>query len=324
MNFDVTDKRRQLIEKTDDLFSEAGFTLVELLIALVMSVVVVGAVYYTFNSQQKSFSLINQKMDMQQEGRAALNFLMRDFRMAGARVPKAKAMVIIDATDRPDQVSLLFASPEEYFLSGYIIVSSANGNSDSIVVETMTGGSFAPRNTYYRNKNIMLVKRDGSHGVIRKIARATGSGTQRTFALETSPASTVFGDTQADITADYSNQYAFIVSANSYHVKSGTLYINPNNGGRDQALAENVEDLQLAYVDKHGTWYCDSNSNTLPPSSIADIRGVRINVLVRTRVPDPDFRGQRPAIEDHDAASSADHYRRRWIRSFVMVRNMVY
>jgi len=324
MHRGIAGKRRQPVKITPSLFEEAGFTLVELLIALVMSVVVVGAVYYTFNSQQKSFSLINQKIDMQQEGRAALNFMMRDFRMAGARVPKSKALVITDATDGPDEVSLLFASPEEYFLSGYIIVSSATGRSDSIVVETMAGGSFAPKNSYYRNKNIVLVQRDESHSVIRKISKATGTGTQRTFTLEKSPASDVFGDTQNDISANYSNQYAFIVSTRSYHVKSGTLYVNANNGGHDQAVAENVEDLQFAYLDKNGTWYCDSKSDTSPPSSVADIRGVRINILVKTQIPDPDFRGRRPAIEDHDAASSADHYRRRWLHSFVMVRNMVY
>jgi len=100
--------------------------------------------------------------------------------------------------------------------------------------------------------------------------------------------------------------------------------VNANNGGHDQAVAENVEDLQFAYLDKNGTWYCDSKSDTSPPSSVADIRGVRINILVKTQIPDPDFRGRRPAIEDHDAASSADHYRRRWLHSFVMVRNMVY
>jgi len=174
MHRGIAGKKRQPVKITLSLFEEAGFTLVELLIALVMSVVVVGAVYYTFNSQQKSFSLINQKIDMQQEGRAALNFMMRDFRMAGARVPKSKALVITDATDGPDEVSLLFASPEEYFLSGYIIVSSATGRSDSIVVETMAGGSFALKNSYYRNKNIVLVQRDESHSVIRKISKATG------------------------------------------------------------------------------------------------------------------------------------------------------
>ncbi len=303
---------------------DAGFTLVELLIALVLSVVIIGAVYYSFNTQQKSFSLINQKVSMRQQGRAAIDFMMRDIRMAGSRVPKSKAMVITDSTQGPDQVSVLFASSEKDFISGFIITSSTNGSSDSVTVVTQDGSGFAPNNAYYK-KNIILMKRDGSCSVIRKIQNygVSGSGAYRIFQLTSSPASSIFGDSQADLSANYKNQYAYIVSTNTYSVSSHTLYLNENNGGPKVPLSENVDDLQIAYVDRKGTWYC-TGSNSASPPSIPDLSAVRITLLVRTAIPDPDFMGQRPAIEDHAAAKKTDHYRRRLLRSYVKIRNLGY
>jgi len=296
----------------------AGFTLIELLIALILSVVIVGAVYATFNSQQKSFSLTNQKVDMQQEGRAAMNLMMRDIRMAGSRIPKNKAMVITNSFTGPDQISVLYADPD--FLSGFVIKSAATGSSSSITVETQNGGAFEPNIKYYR-KNIILVKKDGSCSVIRKITAASGTGTQRAFTLTNSPASTVFGDSQADVSATYTDQYAYIVSAITYSISSSTLYVNTNTGGTNQPLSENTDDLQIAYLDKNGSWYCYDSSHTSAPTTIADIRAARINIITRTAIADPDFTGQRPSLEDH-AAGGSDHYRRRVLTSMIKIRNM--
>jgi type IV pilus assembly protein PilW len=272
--------------------SKNGFTLIELLIALVLSIVIVGAGYATFNSQQKSFSLTNQKADMQQEGRAAINFIMRDIRMAGCQVPNAKALVITDSTSGPDQISILHA--DATFFSGFTITSSGTtGSSSSVIVETQNGGSFAASNLEYVGKNIILVKKDETNSVIRKITAASGTGTQRTFTLTASPASTVFGDSSSDIGATYTGQYAYIVSTNTYSISSETLYLNKNTGGGNQALAENADDLQIAYLNKDGTtWYCYDSSHTTAPATITDIRAARINLLTRTTVPDPDFTGK--------------------------------
>ncbi|MEA1866845.1 MAG: PilW family protein, partial [Thermodesulfobacteriota bacterium] len=53
-----------------------------------------------------------------------------------------------------------------------------------------------------------------------------------------------------------------------------------------------------------------------------DIRSIRITILARTDRPDPDFNGQRPAIEDHAADDDPDHYRRRLLTTLIKVRNL--
>ena len=60
-----------------------GVTLIELLIALVISAVLVGGMYRTFVYQQKTYATQEQVADMQQNVRVAINRMMREIRMAG-------------------------------------------------------------------------------------------------------------------------------------------------------------------------------------------------------------------------------------------------
>lgn len=60
-----------------------GFTIVELLIVMAMSGILMGAVYSTFYSQQKSYVLQEQISAMQQNSRAGMFYLEMEIRVAG-------------------------------------------------------------------------------------------------------------------------------------------------------------------------------------------------------------------------------------------------
>ncbi len=62
---------------------ESGFTLVELLVAMVISLVVMGGIYSTYYSQQKSYLAQEQVAAMQQNLRAAMYNIADEIRMAG-------------------------------------------------------------------------------------------------------------------------------------------------------------------------------------------------------------------------------------------------
>ncbi len=62
---------------------ENGVTLVELLVAMVIGLVVMAAVYSTYNSQQQQYLVQEQVSGMQQNLRAAMYFMARETRMAG-------------------------------------------------------------------------------------------------------------------------------------------------------------------------------------------------------------------------------------------------
>jgi len=60
-----------------------GFTLVELLVALVISGVLMTAVYTTFQAQQNSYLAQEQVAEMQQNIRAGLDIMVSELRIAG-------------------------------------------------------------------------------------------------------------------------------------------------------------------------------------------------------------------------------------------------
>ena len=60
-----------------------GFTLIEILVAMVLSIIVMAAIYSTYYSQQKSYMVQEQVAAMQQNLRAAMFYMEREIRMAG-------------------------------------------------------------------------------------------------------------------------------------------------------------------------------------------------------------------------------------------------
>jgi type IV pilus assembly protein PilW len=60
-----------------------GFTMVELLVALVVSLLALGAIYSTFLNQFKSYQVQEEVAAMQQNIRAAMFHMQREIRMAG-------------------------------------------------------------------------------------------------------------------------------------------------------------------------------------------------------------------------------------------------
>lgn len=60
-----------------------GFTIIELLVAMAISLIVMTAIYSSYRTQQKSYILQEQIANMQQNLRSAMFFMAREIRMAG-------------------------------------------------------------------------------------------------------------------------------------------------------------------------------------------------------------------------------------------------
>ena len=63
--------------------NERGFTLIEILVAMTMSLVVMGAIYSLFTTQQKSYIHQERVATIQQNLRSAMMMMERDIRLAG-------------------------------------------------------------------------------------------------------------------------------------------------------------------------------------------------------------------------------------------------
>ena len=62
--------------------SQRGFSLMEVLVAMVVGLIVVGAGFMLFQSASSTSRSTMSKTEMEQNGRAALNFMMQDISMA--------------------------------------------------------------------------------------------------------------------------------------------------------------------------------------------------------------------------------------------------
>jgi prepilin-type N-terminal cleavage/methylation domain-containing protein len=82
-----------------------GFTLIELLVAMALSFILVGAVYGTFTSQQKAYTVQDQVAEAQQNARMAMNILVRDMRMAGHGMPDGG--ITIDNTTYTNAIKIM-------------------------------------------------------------------------------------------------------------------------------------------------------------------------------------------------------------------------
>jgi len=71
--------------------SNKGFTMVELLVAMVVALLALGAIYSTFLNQQKSYVLQQETAAMHQNIRAAMFYMQGEIRMAGCD-PKGKGI----------------------------------------------------------------------------------------------------------------------------------------------------------------------------------------------------------------------------------------
>jgi type IV pilus assembly protein PilW len=61
----------------------SGFTLIEIMVTLLISVIIVGAVFAVYSTQQKSYVASDQVAEMQQNLRAAMLAMTREIREAG-------------------------------------------------------------------------------------------------------------------------------------------------------------------------------------------------------------------------------------------------
>lgn len=80
---------------------ESGLTLIELMIAMAISIIVMAAIYKVYQSQQKAYVTQQMVIEMQQNARAAISLMTREIRMAGYK-PAASDGIDNDGADGAD------------------------------------------------------------------------------------------------------------------------------------------------------------------------------------------------------------------------------
>ncbi len=299
--------------------AEAGFTLVEVMTAMVIFTIAIVAVFSTFEFQQLSYSTQSRMAEMQQNLRMSVECLGRDLRMAGFGIPPTvnihdneitqRTIRPINSSSGPDEVYLMYAYDNDAF---HPQVQNVN------MVSGATSISLSPAATIPYVVGDRLLISDGTNGDILKITAATP--TQLT--LLAGPTSSYVGATL------YRMRYAryFIDSSNAAHPN---LMVDRRNGQAPQPIADDIEDMQFRYgLDSDNNAIVD-NTVTSWPNSVSDanrwmIRQVYVELLARARMPERGWQEVRPALGDHSGPFASDGYRRRNVSVVVDVRNSGY
>jgi type IV pilus assembly protein PilW len=267
-----------------------GITLIELLVALGVSGILLAGVYRTFISQQHTFTVQEQVVDMQQNVRLAINRMTRELRMAGY--------------GRMD--STFFAGSGMYGIYKNVVTPGGDGKSVTIVggyraMTTLSANAAAGPNP------IQVNDASGFDLVNKKYISING--------LESHQIETITGN-QIEFPAGEILATDHLVGETVFLVMAITYSIGPFEGKqcllRDDHLgsgplpvAENIDDLQFRYVMNTG-----ETLDVVPNNRRDDIRMIQLTIVARTDRTDPEL------------AKVGDGFRRRTLTSNIQLRNL--
>lgn len=318
----------------------AGFSLIELLVAATLLLVVVLYATQSFTVQQEAYSVVDQVSEAQQNLRAVGALLEREVRRTAFLVPEASAVCGIDSVNGPDTVLVTDADAIDPSVvsrddlgAGILLGYSGSGTDDLSVSSTVLdgvasydtdGNGLADSDFRVGGGAIIIDRTNAERGAACGLVQSVGSNTVRVSYLSGAGnlAAAGPGSGLPDLAA---------VPAHVYSVSGGTSF------ARDGlVLARGVEDFQVAFFyDVDGDETVDSEALEYPgsPGGAAwspsawdnrDLREVRLNLVTRSRDPDPDFTGGRfQTFENrNDPGTGADGFRRRVVTLRVRPRNV--
>ena len=242
-----------------------GFTLVELLIALFLTGVVTTFILNTFIVQHKQMVVQDQIVDAQQNGRAAIDELTRQIRMAGYNLPLGLPPIFAYNTN-PDTIVINYNTEE----------------CNATVTDPMPQPSAEIKATgqdlscFYDGQWVYIFDPDSGGGEwfeVTQVQQAAGHLQHNTMQL-----SRTYGP--GAILISLNSMKYYVDRADTAHPK---LMLKINNKAA-VVYAEGVEDLQFTYTMKNG------DVKNTPPLAV-DTREVKISLTARTRERDQDFLG---------------------------------
>jgi len=289
-----------------------GVTLIELLIALVISAIIIAGIYRTFIHQQKTYATQEQVADMQQNVRVAINRMIREIRMAGfggknenlngnndiiAVFGNVNGFAnIINAVDNSPRGDNVGNSDEVTVVAAYTqigtIAADVNAGSPTLTVN-YTGGTQFDKDW----RKYMCINGRYNYEVDITKAPITLAKTP------TNPSGTLNESHLAGepVFLVRAIRYGLRVDSQGVPVLFRDLYPNTLATQRD-TVAEYIEDLQFHYI------LADTTEVDVPANPM-DVRGVRITVRATTRMSDPELK-------------EGGGFRRRTLDTYVDLRNL--
>lgn len=319
---------------------EAGMTLIELMIAMVILGIVIAAAFNVAYTIMSSYRDHRRAMAVERSARGAMTVLADAVRNASPGVENAQitdlvgcstlqGISVVNRSDGPDTLQIVYAT-------GAVVTSIRQVfDQDSTELVVLDGSAL-------KAGDQVLVTDFDDRGHLMAITDVAESGGEYTLSLASAPSSMC-----SPAPADFSYPVlSTVIKAQvaEFSVVEGTvpaLMMDRDGAGPEEPepVAEGIEDLQVAIgVDEDGDnevsadapdgvdeWFYNHPDDLDPALAITarPYRALRLTVVARsigetTAKPT----SLRPKAEDHDAATAPDVYRRRSLSTRVEIRNL--
>jgi len=299
----------------------SGFTIIELLVAIALGLVILAALFRTFKVQHDTFLVQDQVAVMQQNLRAAMYLITRDLQMAGWYTNFDRNNRTINLGDLPTKTGrpLLFSANNgeggniNTGTDALVIIKAAQDSGGTITGTDAAGGTSIDAGirtlsglSSPSNKYGLLVKNDLRTADFFEL----NAGNAPSWSLADNYLS---GDT------------VFRTDIIVYKIKNDpasgrpTLYRdNLGNAIVNQAVAENIENMQVRYQFTNGTWQNALAVGT--PSQM--VRAVEVTLVARTASPQRGFRDRETYTFADVSYTPNDNFRRKVLSTTVKTRNV--
>ena len=255
--------------------NQQGLSITELMISLALAGVVMGALSSLFISKQKVLGIQDQKAEMHQAARVAMDSMVREFCMIGHGVPNSTwdgcaapcPPPKIKHPPTPNDTSITFrgnldatrTTLASNHVSGLtpLTVDSASGFNvnDTIYVEGQTYAT-APYTTHWHTATVTAT-----------------SATTLTIS--------------AGLNFEYVNgSTVHVIQDITYSFNNSTKQIRRNN----QPLAEYIDGFTLSYIFEDSDTGLPNDVDTDTTNNTSNIRTISISVTARTPKPDPAYK----------------------------------
>jgi len=240
------------------LKGDKGFAMLELLVAAAVSVIILGGLYLLLETGRFTTGRGDQKLQIQQSARAALDTMARDLRMAGSGLPNP-----VDYPNPPAAFAGA-ASSSVSFLADPVNASTvltAQAASGATIISVSSTANFSPGATAYIFGNDGASPNPANHWQQATIANGGVGSNSLTFTSGLSQ--TYIAGSQVSSPRTY-----------AYDLSGTTLRRDAGDGDGPQPLAENISGIEIKYYDKADT---EINPPSLP-AHLDDIRRMEITI----------------------------------------------
>ena len=339
--------------------AQAGLTLVELMIAVVISGLVISAALAMGFSMMNGYRDHRTMVNVERSARVSLEIMADAIRNSSPGVPlgnfedivgcsgQVAGLQVINKTDDPDELKVIYASggvlSSVYQAVGF-------GSSDTTV--TVLDSEDIEDQDFYPDDYIIITNLDA--GAVLPVTAVSApfdcgvAGTPVTcYTLTVKQPSSCGGITWPASGFETGalvirGRYArFFIKDDADTGNIPTLMMDPDADGPEadldpEPIAEGIEDMQIAIgvdadadlsIAEIGTdpdddeWYYNVDGDPDPPPLVP--RALRITLVARSVAEQSEVDSyERPAAEDHAADGVKDPFRRRVLSTTVEIRNL--